>query len=66
MKQPFLEQMSIALELRLKRGELELLDLGAAVEIDDALLEGQPRLRLGVGLDGEVLRELVDVEAGLG
>ena len=59
-EQALLEQLLIAVEPRLRRLQLERLDLEPSVEIDERLLERQPRLRLLVLLDLEVLDDLVE------
>ncbi len=61
-EQAFLEQLLIAFEPRLRRLQLERLDLEPAVEIDQRFLERQPGLRLLVVLDLEVLDDLVERE----
>ena len=57
---PSLKSCCLAFEPRLRGLELERLDLQAAVEIDQRLLERQPGLRLLVVLDLEVLHDLLE------
>ena len=64
-EQAFGGQLLVALELRLERGQLQFLHVGAAFDVDQALLQREPFLLLGVGLDGQVLRKFVHREPRL-
>ena len=58
--EPLFEQLTIRIEPGLRRLELEGLHLEASIEIDERFLERQPRLRLLVLLDLEILDDLVE------